>query len=85
MFPRGSITSCDSWIGPALARTGLHHDLLDNLAVQMAERKRFCPARAGSDEFAGALCATYDAWARLSRRGIAEPAAGDPASTSSPR
>ncbi|MCK8437013.1 hypothetical protein G3I77_29645 [Streptomyces sp. D2-8] len=79
MSARGSVTSCGTWIGPALARTGRHHDLLDNLAVQIAGRKRFCLACADTDERAGALRATCDAWARLSRGGIAELVAGDPA------
>ncbi|MBP5873053.1 hypothetical protein F3K34_04820 [Streptomyces sp. LBUM 1486] len=81
MFPRGSVTSCGTWIGPALARTGLHHDLLDNLAVQITGRKRFYLARPGTVERAGALSVKYDAWARLSRVGIAELAAGDPATS----
>lgn len=87
MFPRGSVTSCSTWIGPALARTGLHHDLLDNLAVQITGRKRFYLARPGSVERAGTLSAKYDAWARLSRVGIAEwplPTTRRPATTSSP-
>ncbi|MFG2026957.1 cupin-like domain-containing protein [Streptomyces sp. NPDC048825] len=80
MFPRGSVTSCSSWIGPARARTGLHHDLLDNFAVQIAGTKRFYLARPGTVERAGALSTKYDSWARLSRVGIAELAAdGDPA------
>ncbi|WP_162467319.1 cupin-like domain-containing protein [Streptomyces cavernae] len=81
MFPRGSVTSCSTWIGPALARTGLHHDLLDNLAVQITGRKRFYLARPGTVERAGALSAKYDAWARLSRVGIAELAAAAPATS----
>ncbi|KOU59471.1 hypothetical protein ADK57_33480 [Streptomyces sp. MMG1533] len=82
MFPRGSVTSCSTWIGPALARTGLHHDLLDNLAVQITGRKRFYLARPGTVERAGALSAKYDAWARLSRVGIAELAAAHAPATS---
>ncbi|SDN22007.1 Cupin-like domain-containing protein [Streptomyces sp. cf386] len=82
MFPRGSVTSCSTWIGPARSRTGLHHDLLDNLAVQITGRKRFYLARPGTVERAGALSAKYDAWARLSRVGIAElAAAADPATS----
>ncbi|MBP5873056.1 hypothetical protein F3K24_42320, partial [Streptomyces sp. LBUM 1485] len=79
MSPRCSVTSCGTRIGPALARTGLHHGLLDSLAVQIVGSKRFCLARAGTVERAGALCAKCDAWARLSRVGSAELAAGDPA------
>ena len=85
IFPRGSITSCTTWIGPARARTGLHHDLLDNFAVQIAGTKRFHLAPPGTVERAGALSSKYDSWARLSRVSIAEladatdgcPAAGE--------
>ncbi|MBP5910640.1 hypothetical protein F3K40_42845 [Streptomyces sp. LBUM 1478] len=86
MFPRGSVTSCGTWIGPALARTGLHHDLLDNLAVQITGRKRFYLARPGTVERAGALSVKYDAWARLSRVASPSwpPATRRPATTSSP-
>ncbi|MET9462971.1 cupin-like domain-containing protein [Streptomyces canus] len=80
-LPRGTVTSSSVWIGPARARTGLHQDLLDNCAVQIAGRKRFLLARPGTVERAGALSTKYDAWARLSRVGIEELAVGRGAGT----
>lgn len=65
LFPPGAIRSCSAWIGPAGARTGLHYDLLDNLAVQILGRKRFYLAPPGTGE-CGAMSGKYDRWARLS-------------------
>ncbi|WP_062209332.1 cupin-like domain-containing protein [Streptomyces sp. NBRC 109706] len=78
LFPRGSITSCTTWIGPARARTGLHCDLLDNLAVVIAGRKRFWLAGPEAVARAGKTSAKYDAWARLSSVGAEELAADHP-------
>jgi hypothetical protein len=80
-LPRGAVTSNSVWIGPARARTGLHQDLLDNCAVQIAGTKRFLLARPGTVERAGALSTKYDTWARLSRVGIEELAADRGAGT----
>ncbi|HET7867511.1 MAG TPA: cupin-like domain-containing protein, partial [Burkholderiaceae bacterium] len=41
LWPRRGIVSSSTWVGPALARTGLHHDLLDNLALLVTGSKRF--------------------------------------------
>lgn len=76
LFPRGSISESSTWIGPAGARTGLHYDLLDNFAITILGTKRFFLARPGTVEHAGAVSGKYDAWARLSRVGVAELAAG---------
>lgn len=75
LFPRGAVSSSSVWIGPAGARTGLHYDLLDNFAITVLGTKRFFLARPGTVENAGALSGKYDAWARLSRVGVAELAA----------
>jgi len=72
LFPAGAITSSSAWMGPTHARTGLHYDLLDNLAVQIVGRKRFHLARPGTVERAGEMSGKYDSWARLSRCGVAE-------------
>lgn len=76
LFPSGSISSSSAWIGPAGAKTGLHHDLLDNVAVQVVGRKRFYLARPGTVERAGQLSTRYDRWARLSQIGAIELAEG---------
>ncbi|MFI7501672.1 cupin-like domain-containing protein [Streptomyces sp. NPDC049687] len=67
LFPRGAVTSSSAWIGPTGARTGLHYDLLDNVAVQLVGRKRFRLLPPGSVQRVGALSPRYDKWARLSR------------------
>lgn len=77
IFPPRSIRSLQSWIGPAGARTGLHHDYLDNLAVQVVGRKRFHLVRPGTVERLGAVATKYDSWARLSRVGALELAGPD--------
>lgn len=77
IFPPLSIRSLQSWIGPAGARTGLHHDYLDNLAVQVVGKKRFHLVRPGTVERLGAVAAKYDSWARLSRVGALELASPD--------
>ena len=66
IFPPGTTRSLQSWIGPAGARTGLHHDYLDNLAVQIVGRKRFYLVAPATVVRLGAVSAKYDAWARLS-------------------
>ena len=65
LFVPGSTFSLQSWIGPAHARTGLHYDYLDNLAVQIVGRKRFYLVRAGTVERMHAVASKYDSWARL--------------------
>lgn len=65
LFVPGSTFSLQSWIGPAHARTGLHYDYLDNLAVQIVGRKRFYLVRAGTVERMHAVAGKYDSWARL--------------------
>ncbi|MFN7835533.1 MAG: cupin-like domain-containing protein [Burkholderiaceae bacterium] len=66
LFPPRSVGVNSSWIGPANARTGLHYDLLDNIAVQIRGRKRFYLLAPGSIEAIDAVSAKYDAWAKLS-------------------
>ncbi|MFI8829045.1 cupin-like domain-containing protein [Streptomyces sp. NPDC053431] len=66
LFPRWSITSSSAWMGPAGARTGLHHDFLDNFAVVISGKKRFLLAERGSVEMLGKVSDKYDSWARLS-------------------
>lgn len=65
LFVPDSTFSLQSWIGPAHARTGLHYDYLDNLAVQIVGRKRFYLVRAGTVERMHAVASKYDSWARL--------------------
>jgi hypothetical protein len=72
LWPRGGIVAHGAWIGPAQARTGLHHDLLDNLAVALLGRKRFYLAPPGSVEALGAVSDKYDRWAVPARIGIDE-------------
>lgn len=66
IFPDGVTKSLQGWIGPTGARTGLHHDYLDNLAVQVVGRKRFYLVRPGTVERLGNVSRKYDPWARLS-------------------
>jgi hypothetical protein len=66
LFPRRAVTSSTTWIGPVGARTGLHHDLLDNTAVQLIGCKRFRLLPPGSVTQARGWAARYDKWARLS-------------------
>lgn len=66
LFPPGAMHHAQTWIGPAGARTGLHHDYLDNLAVQLVGRKRFYLLRPGVVERLGAVAAKHDCWAALS-------------------
>ncbi|MGM9488028.1 cupin-like domain-containing protein [Ideonella sp. YS5] len=66
LLPRGSLASLRSWIGPAGGKTGLHHDYLDNIAVQVLGRKRWRLARPGTVERLRLVSTKYDAWAVLS-------------------
>jgi hypothetical protein len=75
LFPRGSIQSVQSWVGPANARTGLHHDYLDNRAVQLVGTKRFYLVRPGVVERMDAVSEKYDAWAVLANMSVHELAA----------
>ena len=70
LLPRGSLASLRSWIGPAGSSTGLHHDYLDNIAVQVIGRKRWRLARPGVVERLGAVSPKYDPWAVLSSRSV---------------
>ncbi|RYF74811.1 MAG: hypothetical protein EOO29_24720, partial [Comamonadaceae bacterium] len=65
LFPPGALHDARTWIGPAGARTGLHHDYLDNLAVQLVGRKRFYLLRPGVVERHHAVAAKHDRWAAL--------------------
>lgn len=67
LFPRRAVTSSSAWIGPTSARTSLHYDLLDNIAVQLVGRKQFRLLPPGSVQRVGGRSARYDKWARLSR------------------
>jgi hypothetical protein len=71
-WPRRGIVATSAWIGPAHARTGLHHDLLDNLAVMVTGHKRFHLAPPGSVQALGEVSDKYDRWAVLARIGIDE-------------
>lgn len=79
LLPAGHVRSVRTWIGPRGARTGLHCDHLDNLAVQVIGRKRWWIARPGAVERLGAVADKYDAWARLASVGVHELAAAAPA------
>jgi hypothetical protein len=70
LFPPRAIGSQQAWIGAAGARTGLHCDRLDNIAITLVGRKRFCLAAPGTVESLGAVAPKYDRWARLSRIGF---------------
>jgi len=91
LFPRRSIVATSAWIGGADARTGLHCDHLDNVAVLIAGRKRFllAPPDVVRPED---ISDKYDRWAMLAavtfediaerpcarpRLQVAELAAGD--------
>lgn len=65
LFPTGAPYDAQAWIGPTGARTGLHHDYLDNLAVQLVGRKRFYLLRPGVVERQNAVAAKHDRWAAL--------------------
>lgn len=65
VFPPRTVRSSSAWIGPSGARTGLHFDVLDNVAVQIIGRKRFFLARPGVVERLGGVASKFDKWARL--------------------
>lgn len=71
LFPAGAVFANQAWIGPAHARTGLHFDLLDNVALTLIGRKRFYLMPPGSVED-HQVSEKYDRWARLSRIGLQE-------------
>jgi len=75
LMPPRTLSATRSWIGPAGARTGLHYDYLDNLAVQILGIKRWRFVRAGAVERLGGVSEKYDPWAVLARKGAAELAA----------
>jgi lysine-specific demethylase 8 len=66
ILPKGVVTDHSAWIGPAGARTGLHFDLLDNIAVTLVGTKRFNLAPPHTVEALGGLSKKHDKWARLS-------------------
>jgi lysine-specific demethylase 8 len=70
LLPPHQYLASSAWIGPQGAHTGLHHDLLDNLAVLLRGAKRFYLARPGIVESQSALSSKYDRWARLADIGI---------------
>lgn len=70
LFPPGHLVSSSAWIGPRSAHTGLHYDLIDNLAVLVRGAKRFYLARPGTVEAAQARSRKYDRWARLAAVGL---------------
>lgn len=70
LFPQRQYVSSSAWIGPEGAHTGLHYDLLDNLAVLFRGSKTFYLARPGVVESQGAVSSKYDRWARLADIGI---------------
>ncbi|MES2948772.1 MAG: cupin-like domain-containing protein [Pseudomonadota bacterium] len=72
LFPQGNIISSSAWIGPRGAHTGLHYDLLDNLAVLTRGIKRFYLARPGTVERLDALSPKYDRWAKLASVGMCD-------------
>jgi Cupin-like domain len=67
LLPATALRSVRSWIGPAGARTGLHRDYLDNVAVQIVGTKRWWLVRPGLVERFHGVSTKYDAWAVLSR------------------
>lgn len=67
LFARRDVVSSHVWMGPAQARTGLHFDLLDNIAVMLRGRKRFYLAPPGAVEQLEEVSDKYDRWAVLSR------------------
>lgn len=75
LLPRHAVSSVQSWVGPAGARTGLHYDYPDNVAVQLVGTKRFCLVKPGVVEHLGAVSEKYDSWAVLARGSAQELAA----------
>lgn len=70
LFPPKALYDSQTWIGPAGARTGLHHDYFDNLAVQIMGRKRFYLLRPGVVERQNGVSGKYDRWAVLASKGV---------------
>lgn len=70
LFPRGAWVWNDVWIGPKGSRTGLHRDLLDNVAVLLRGRKRFRLAPAGSIEALQAVSTKYDRVSVMATAGL---------------
>ena len=75
LLPPRTLSSTRCWIGPAAAGTGLHHDYLDNVAVQILGIKRWNLVRAGTVERLGALSGKYDPWAVLASASAGQLAA----------
>lgn len=67
LFPHGTLVSCGAWIGPTGARTGLHADLLPNIATVLRGRKRFHLAGPNTVSSVGAVSDKHDRWATLAR------------------
>ena len=53
------------WIGAAGTSTGLHHDLLDNVFIQISGVKRWRLVRKGAVQALGGASAKFDEWAKL--------------------
>jgi hypothetical protein len=75
LFPRASIVASSAWIGPAHARTGLHCDRLDNIAMLVGGRKRFFLAPPRALRCPDDLSEKYDRWATLACLSFQELAA----------
>jgi len=75
LFPRSAVVASSAWIGPARARTGLHCDRLDNVAMLVAGRKRFHLAPPHALRVPGDLSDKHDRWATLARIPFRELAA----------
>ncbi|MFL6698751.1 MAG: cupin-like domain-containing protein [Vitreoscilla sp.] len=72
LLPPRMLSSTRCWIGPAGAETGLHHDYLDNVAVQILGVKRWSLVRPGLVERLQAVSSKYDPWAVLANASAAE-------------
>ncbi|HET6828918.1 MAG TPA: cupin-like domain-containing protein [Ramlibacter sp.] len=72
LFPRGAWVWNDVWIGPKGSHTGLHRDLLDNVAVLLRGRKRFRLAPPGSIEALQATSTKYDRVSVMATAGLDE-------------
>lgn len=70
LFPHGAWVWNDVWIGPKGSRTGLHRDLLDNVAVLLRGRKRFRLAPPGSIEALQATSTKYDRVSVMATAGL---------------
>ena len=79
LFPRGAWVWNDVWIGPKGSHTGLHRDLLDNVAVLLRGRKRFRLAPPGTIEALQATSTKYDRVSVMATASLDALRARDPA------